>query len=142
MQNTAGANELRFYDVDASSSVQTIAVFFSQPVTDLTLSFIDVDASTNYNDRVIVNTPLNIGASLGSNVRGSGTSASPTAPHTTAVADGDGVADLGLTWAVRSGLRGQRDLPAGHRHDLREPAHRAAHDPVHPDQVLKVHRPH
>lgn len=97
---TSSSKELRFYDANTPSTSQTITFTFSRPVTNLTLSIIDIDQSTNYDDRIVVNTG-GFSYTRGASVRGIGTSGDPFRSSTgTAVADGSAAATLALTWAA------------------------------------------
>lgn len=96
---TASTKELRFYDANTPSTTQTIKFTFSQAVTNLAIQIVDIDQSTNYDDKLIINT-TGWTATLGGSVSGNGTNGKPYESSTgTSVPDGSGLADILLKYA-------------------------------------------
>jgi hypothetical protein len=94
------SKELRFYDLNASNTSQTIKFTFNRPVTNLAIQIVDIDQSSNYDDEVVVNT-AGWTATLGGSVKGAGTNQNPYQSSTgSSVADGSGLADITLTYAA------------------------------------------
>jgi hypothetical protein len=95
---TASTKELRFYDANTSSTSQTIKFTLSQAVTNLAVQFVDIDQSTNYDDKLVINT-AGWTATLGGSVNGSGTAAKPYQSSTgTSVPDGSALASILLKY--------------------------------------------
>ncbi|WP_147455889.1 hypothetical protein [Nocardioides mangrovicus] len=93
---TTSTKELRFYDLNAKNTAQTITVNFSQQVKNLTLNIVDIDYASSYDDRVVVNT-AGYTASKGSSLKGDGSSSSPFYA-TNQAADGATTNNVSLTW--------------------------------------------
>ncbi len=96
---TSTTKELRFYDLNSSSTSQTIKFTFSQPVTNLSIKIVDIDQAGSYEDYVEVST-LGFTYSSGAAVTGDGSKKKPFHSSTgTAVPDGSGLADVTLSYA-------------------------------------------
>jgi hypothetical protein len=102
---TQTSNELRFYDANTPSTNQVISFTFNKPVKNVQLSIIDIDQSSNYDDRLVVTT-AGFSAAKGADVTGAGGASGNTAttgPFRSrtgvAVPDGSAAATLNLTWA-------------------------------------------
>lgn len=78
------SNVIRFYDEEnVSNTSQTVTINFSKPVRNLGLSLLDVDSQLGdhgdraYEDLVWITSPSSWSATTHSNIKGSGTQASP-----------------------------------------------------------------